>query len=148
MGTITRLTQEKLRGLIHYDSVSGALTWKTSGKGRRAGDIAGSRDRSGYFIVGIEGAKYRAHHLAWLYTTGILPYKIDHADGNRSRDEERVQLDETSEGEAVSCSFCSFASIWRQQPSCWDESSLCSPSRRTSVWRRHRRKLVQLPLST
>lgn len=80
------LSAARLRELLHYDPLSGAFTWRTSGKGRRPDSAAGSVSQHGYVKIGVDGAgqKY-AHRLAWLYMTGEWPkYEIDHIDGDRA----------------------------------------------------------------
>jgi hypothetical protein len=52
-----------------------AQRWNT----KNAGKIAGGAHNRGYRHIGINGIKYLAHHLAWLYVTGDWPTSfIDH----------------------------------------------------------------------
>jgi hypothetical protein len=78
-----------LRELLDYDPATGIFRWlmdRDNGK-IKAGDIAGSYDK-GYVRIEINGRKYRAHRLAWLYMTGEWPVgEIDHI--NRIRDDNR-----------------------------------------------------------
>jgi hypothetical protein len=77
------VTQEYLKRLFEYDSETG-LFYNRSSRGRaRAGKVAGSYT-CGYWRIIIDGEKYYAHHLAWLYVYGEWPSEIDHRDGNRS----------------------------------------------------------------
>jgi len=47
--------------------------------------MAGSVHSTGYVRIGVDGGKYTAHCLAWLYTHGVWPSdQIDHINGNRS----------------------------------------------------------------
>lgn len=47
------------------------------------GDVAGSMDNEGYWRLCVNGQRYGAHRLAWLYMTGTLPKEeIDHIDTN------------------------------------------------------------------
>lgn len=81
------LTQERLKYLIEYDSVTGIFTWLHDSKNRayKYGDIAGTLNSNGYLTIGIDGKMYPAHRLAYLYYWGYLPKKdIDHINGNRS----------------------------------------------------------------
>ena len=73
------LTQERLKELVHYDSDTGAFTWRISRPKALAGAVAGSVHRSGYIQIGVLGKSYGAHVLAWLYVYGTLPaLRIDH----------------------------------------------------------------------
>jgi len=74
------LTQEKLKILLHYDAETGIFTNRiTRGSRSVAGNITGSEDVYGYWIIHIESRPYKAHRLAWLYMTGAWPKgDIDH----------------------------------------------------------------------
>ena len=79
------LTQEKLKEKISYNPETGALTWNIVAKyGMEKGDEAGWLDKNGrtyYRNVQINGIKYKAHRLAWLYMKGSFPVnEIDHID--------------------------------------------------------------------
>jgi hypothetical protein len=78
------LTQERLQEVLHYDPASGEFRWRVRKKGNlRAGDIAGTRMRSDYWCIHVDGRTYRAHQLAWLYMKGEWGRPlIDHCDGN------------------------------------------------------------------
>ena len=75
-----------LRVLFDYDSISGIFTRKiTTSNVAKKGSIAGSLNDSGYLIILVNGHKYRAHRLAWLYCFDEFPNGIiDHIDGNRT----------------------------------------------------------------
>ena len=76
-----KLTQARLKELLHYDSETGIFKWKVKLAQRvKIGDIAGS-DSHGYIGTGIEGVLYLNHRLAWLYVYGYFPEnEIDHKD--------------------------------------------------------------------
>lgn len=80
------LTLERLKSLLSYDSTSGYFKWGVSRGMVKAGQIAGSTNRSnGYVYIGIDGNIYLAHYLAWFYQTGQWPSdEIDHRDLNHS----------------------------------------------------------------
>lgn len=82
----TTLTQERLRELLDYNEATGEFTWRRTGNGRSAGLRAGSLNKSlGYVLLHVDGRKYYAHRLAWLYMNGRMPEGvIDHRDGNRA----------------------------------------------------------------
>jgi HNH endonuclease/AP2 domain len=79
-----KLTQARLRELLHYDPGTGEFHWRVCKRqGHQAGDIAGCRMRSEYWAIHIDGRNYRAHQLAWLYMKGEWGRPvIDHRDGN------------------------------------------------------------------
>jgi hypothetical protein len=72
---------------IDYDPVSGAFTWRKSGRGRfkRAGAVAGSVRPDGYLSVCVDGTQWLAHRLAWVLNYGEEPPEIiDHIDRNKA----------------------------------------------------------------
>lgn len=86
------LTQERLKSVLHYDQDTGLFTWSVDmktgrGNGRihvKAGSKAGTPDR-GYIRIGVDGTRYWAHRLAFLWMTGSFPQlHVDHMDGNHS----------------------------------------------------------------
>lgn len=68
------LTAERLRELLHYDPSTGEFKWRVY-HGARAwpGASAGGWNQTGYVLIGIDGVKYLAHRLAWLYVHGTWP---------------------------------------------------------------------------
>jgi len=55
------LTVERLREALSYDPATGAFTWAAKiSKKVRVGTEAGSRDKYGYLIIGLDGRKYLA----------------------------------------------------------------------------------------
>jgi len=78
------ITQEKLKELYHYDSLTGIFIRKKSGGGKKAGTIAGSLKTSGYIQLSIKDKLYYCHRLAWLYVYGVFPDNIDHINHDRS----------------------------------------------------------------
>lgn len=84
-----KLTQERLKELLHYCPHLGLFWWKKrpekSWHDRRwntrySGQIAGSRNVHGYATISVDGRGNLAHRLAWLYMTGEWPSgKLDHA---------------------------------------------------------------------
>lgn len=89
------LTQKRLKKLLYYDKDTGFFIWKKDifnlNKYNivRQGDIAGSINKQGYITISINGKRYSAHRLAWLYTYGHFPkQEIDHI--NRIRNDNRL----------------------------------------------------------
>lgn len=79
------LTAERLRSVLYYDPATGIFTWRVSLRGPiKAGMRASSVTNCGYIAVVIDGSRYLAHRLAWLYVFGSWPeLHLDHANGNR-----------------------------------------------------------------
>ena len=80
-----KLTAERLRERLHYDAETGVFTRRVGSSNARSGDVAGSVHSTGYVRIGIDGWKYTAHHLAWLYVHGVWPSdQIEHISRKRS----------------------------------------------------------------
>lgn len=79
----TNLTAERLREVLSYDPETGVFHHLREDVIRRFRRLeAGSIDKDGYVIIGVDGAVYRAHRLAWLYVHGQWPaHEIDHING-------------------------------------------------------------------
>ena len=84
-----KLTQARLKGLLHYEPKTGLLTWRKLHSGvKYAGVEAGHRAIDGYRKIKTGGKVYAAHRLAWFYMEGYFPEnQIDHID--RVRDNNR-----------------------------------------------------------
>lgn len=80
---ISRELAERVRELFDYDQVSGNFIrkFKTNCKGCDVGTIAGCLKKDGQIWICVDGARYTAHRLAWLYMTGEWPKNmVDHKD--------------------------------------------------------------------
>jgi len=77
------LTQARLQELFSYNPVTGELTRKVSrSSNAKAGSVAGAFDSDGYVRIFIDGHRYGAHSLAWMWCHGEWPTKqIDHING-------------------------------------------------------------------
>ncbi|MCY0910856.1 HNH endonuclease [Massilia antarctica] len=81
----TTPSQEYLKSILSYCEDTGRFTWLVSRGRVSAGTIAGTLIDRGYVSVFIDGEKYRAHRLAWVYMIGREPAdQIDHINGDRS----------------------------------------------------------------
>jgi hypothetical protein len=78
------LTAGRVWQLLHYEPETGVFVRLVSKPKCPAGSIAGVLNDNGYWLISVDGAKYRAHRLAWLWMTGEWPAgEIDHRDGVR-----------------------------------------------------------------
>lgn len=76
---------KRLRSLLRYDKRSGLFTWQHARGRVNAGAPAGCVNHHGYLMIRIDGVRYAAHRLAWLYVTGEWPAGlIDHKNGKRA----------------------------------------------------------------
>lgn len=80
-----RLTQERLNELLSYDVATGEFTWnETRAPMAPKGSIAGRINTSGYRSISVDGMRFPAHRLAWLWKHGRFPELIlDHINGNK-----------------------------------------------------------------
>ena len=75
------LSQERVKELFSYDEKN--LIWKVRTSNRiKIGAIAGNYNH-GYREINVDGKRYYAHRLVWLYHYGYLPKEhLDHINGN------------------------------------------------------------------
>ena len=78
-----KLTAARLREVLTYFPETGEFVWKVSLSSRyAAGRRAGCLLPTGYRAIGIDGAMYYSHRLAWLYVHGVWPSALlDHKNG-------------------------------------------------------------------
>ena len=78
------LTAQVLRERLSYDADGGGFVWKSCSGAAAIGSSAGTLHRRGYLNICINGRKYGAHRLAWLYVHGQWPAgEIDHINGDK-----------------------------------------------------------------
>lgn len=84
-----KLTQKRLKELLHYDPDTGIFTWKVRPANcLQIGDVAGGTDFYGYCRIRVLGKICKAHRLAFLYMEGYMPENcVDHI--NRIRNDNR-----------------------------------------------------------
>ena len=73
-----------MKELFAYDPETGVFTRARQVRSHICGKRAGYLQSSGYVYINVDGHRYRAHHLAWLFVHGVWPSRIDHRNGVRS----------------------------------------------------------------
>lgn len=78
------LTANRLRDVLHYDAETGVFTRLVDANNRcKAGSKVGTAGTNGYILISVDGKRYKAHRLAWLYVFGEWPVQfIDHINGD------------------------------------------------------------------
>lgn len=84
-GMRTTLSGQRVRELLSYDPITGSFAWiKPTSRRVSAGSIAAACG-VGRRAISIDGKKYHARSIAWLYMTDSLPCDlVFYADGDRS----------------------------------------------------------------
>ena len=82
------LTAERLRQVMRYDRVTGALHWLVSPSATAAvGDRVGFVGKRAHRVTSIDGKMYRCARLCWMHVTGEMPKSlVDHHDTDRAND--------------------------------------------------------------
>ncbi|AIX74659.1 HNH endonuclease signature motif containing protein [Mixta calida] len=123
------LTRDRLIDVLDYSPETGLFIWRKKLSARGAvGKVAGTKSY-GYITINIDGVRYFAHRLAWLYFYEEWPkQEIDHIDRNREnnsisnlRDVNRVvnalntgtRSDSTTGMKGVT--FCKQRNLWQAQ---------------------------------
>lgn len=84
------ITQERLKQVVTYNDASGEFTWNLNTRTTKIGRKAGSIDKDGYVVIGVDGKQYFAHRLAWLYVYSAWPNEmIDHI--NHIKTDNRIE---------------------------------------------------------
>lgn len=80
-------SNDELRRVLFYDTVTGVFTWIAPPKTHRflMGKPVGSLTYQGYIQFSFQGHKDYAHRWAWFYMTGEWPVEtVDHRDRNKA----------------------------------------------------------------
>jgi len=74
------LTQKALKERLHYNPETGIFIRIARAGNQMVGSKVGyTCKKDGYIRIGVNGQRYLAHRLAWLYMTGEFPsHQIDH----------------------------------------------------------------------
>lgn len=84
----TKITQARLREALDYNVGTGIFVWKSSRRGCRVGERAGTVTINGYRYIQLDGRKYRSARLGFMYVEGYFPENdVDHI--NRVKDDDR-----------------------------------------------------------
>ena len=79
----TKLTQERLKEVLDYDPSTGVFTWRLGRRRVKRGSTAGCLKTDGYIQIMIDGKKFLASRLAFLWMEGYFPENdVDHLDRN------------------------------------------------------------------
>jgi len=74
-----------MKSLLDYNPQTGVFTWKVDRSWVKKGQIAGTITSSGYRQIMVDGRKYTAHRLAWLFCYNEWPKgHLDHKDRDRA----------------------------------------------------------------
>jgi len=86
-----KITYEEVHKLFDYNPDTGIFTNKINrGTRARKGEVSGSLNKNGYCLIEVNGKKYKAHRLAWMYVHGYFPEnQIDHI--NQIRTDNRIE---------------------------------------------------------
>ena len=75
--TILLPSVERLKELLDYSPDTGVSTWNVKrNQNIDQGSVAGTVTSEGYRKIRIDGKKYSAHRLAWVYMTGDDPGEL------------------------------------------------------------------------
>jgi hypothetical protein len=79
---VIEVSVERVRELLDYNQETGVFRWRVHrSRGAKRGQVAGSVDKKGYILLGIDGRNYPAHRVAWAYVYGEWPSSdLDHRD--------------------------------------------------------------------
>jgi hypothetical protein len=133
------LSQARLLQLIHYDPETGEFRWRTPTSACvTIGQLIIQNKKSRYLRIQIDGKRYYAHKLAWLYVYGELPrHKLDHRDcnsfNNRIKNLRRATQAQNCKNRSVSRNNKSGTSgvYWHNRSSRWRAILHCDNKR---IW--------------
>ena len=78
------LSIDRLKEVLRYETETGLFFWVNPPKNHsRLNEYVAGGIATGYVLIKVDGQKYKAHRLAWLYVNGAWPeMDIDHANGS------------------------------------------------------------------
>lgn len=83
--TADQLTADRARELVSFDPETGVFVNRINrGNQIKVGSVLGSVSGNGYRLIALDGRRYNAHRVAWLYVYGQWPAgQIDHINGDK-----------------------------------------------------------------
>lgn len=91
------ISQEYLRERVTYDPLTGLFAYNerpqshfrssracNAWNARFAGALTGTKDSRGHIQIKLDGKRYLAHRMAFLYMSGAIPEEVDHIDRNKT----------------------------------------------------------------
>lgn len=78
------ITHARLLEVLDYNPTTGLFVWRVNTANRDlVGRVAGTTTHNGYVQVWVDNRAYLGHRLAWFYSFGVWPKRIDHRDQNK-----------------------------------------------------------------
>lgn len=120
------LTQQRLRELVDYNPETGVFLWRSNTSKypaqslKREGKLATSVNGTGYNQLYLDGEKFYASRLAWLYMTGEWPdHYIDHENQTRADDRwvnlrEATPSNNSTNKKLLSSNTSGCRGVWKQ----------------------------------
>lgn len=81
-------SQDILKHMLTYSPETGEFVWVNPTKyhmrvkGKKAGSVRAGGKGDVYVYISVNGKKYPAHQLAWIYMHGSTAITVDHINGN------------------------------------------------------------------
>lgn len=73
--------REILLYYFSFDYIKGLIYWRNpTSNGVKKGQIAGGFNAEGYYVIGINNKRYKAHRIIYFMVTGLQPKEVDHKD--------------------------------------------------------------------
>ena len=77
------LTQERIKQMFEYREDGHLIRKQTTSRLGKVGEVAGTlKATKDYYVIGLDGKRYQAHRVVFMYHHGFLPEFVDHKNGN------------------------------------------------------------------
>lgn len=80
---LPNISKARVRELFDYQPNTGVLVRKVTRGNRSAGRIVDTPSSKGYLRVLVDGKRYYAHQVVWVYFHDSWAKQIDHINGNK-----------------------------------------------------------------